>query len=116
MMFAFRADVEMLLQHGPGMDRGAAGTFGGSGTQDFAPDHLILPRGGCCIVDVREPKARIQVWQVFCLCFHEYSVTVTTKLLSHGARCDPVPTVLPGKLTCFIFRSMRTDGRIPLGG
>ena len=49
-------------------------------------------------------------------CFHEYSVTVTTKLLSHGARCDPVPTVLPGKLTCFIFRSMRTDGRIPLRG
>src|SRR5258708_33897869 len=62
MMFAFRADVEMLLQHGPGMDRGAAGTFGGSGTRDFTPDHLILPRGGGWLVGVPEAQVMDTCW------------------------------------------------------
>ena len=116
MMFAFRADIEMLLQYGSGMDRAAARTLGGNGTRAFTPDHFILPRGGCYFVDVREPKGRIQVSQVRGFCFHEYSVTVITKLLGPRAKWGPVLSILPGQIYFILLQIDVNRQTVAFGG
>jgi len=69
MMFAFRADVEMLLQHGPGNGPWRSWTFGGSGPETLRLTILSFLGAGAASWTSASPRLGFKYGRSFAFVF-----------------------------------------------